>query len=255
MASKRPHSAIHPSRSAQVPAERPAKKQKPSNLSGKTSFKKAHPLNHLKTESRSLTRLLSNSDLPPKIRIEKERALASAQTELAKEAEADKRGKMIARWHKVRFFDRQKATKRLKRARKAVREEGISEEERAARGREVDECEVDVAYAIYYPLDKAYVALYPSARKKDGEDEEVSGEAGRKGDETMREVIRKCIGASTLDALRHGRLDEAGNEKIRHGNEERQKPPERSRKPERKTTAVDKEPEASDDGSDGGFFE
>ncbi|KAK6432459.1 hypothetical protein LTR95_011371 [Oleoguttula sp. CCFEE 5521] len=248
MASKRPHSAIHPSRSAQVPAERPVKKQRPSNLSGKTSFKKAHPLNHLKTEVRSLTRLLSNSDLPPKVRIEKERALASAQTELEKEAEADKRGKMIARWHKVRFFDRQKATKRLKRARKAVREEGITEEERDARGREVDECEVNVAYAMYYPLDKA-------GRKKDGEVEEVGAEAERKGDVRMREVIRKCIGASTLDALRHGRLDEEGNEKVRNGDEERQKPPERSKKLERKTAAVNQEAEASDAGSDGGFFE
>ncbi|KAK6433369.1 hypothetical protein LTR95_010454 [Oleoguttula sp. CCFEE 5521] len=255
MASKRPHSAIHPSRSAQVPAERPAKKQKPSNLSGKMSFKKAHPLNHLKTEVRSLTRLLSNSDLPPKVRIEKERALASAQTELGKEAEADKRGKMIARWHKVRFFDRQKATKRLKRARKAVREDGITAGEKEARGREVDECEVDVAYAMYYPLDKAYVALYPSARKKDGEDEEVGGEAERKGDAEMRKIIRKCIGANSLDALRHGRLDDDGNAKVREGDEERQKPPERKQRPERKTTAVDKEPEADDDGSDGGFFE
>ena len=173
---------IHPSRQNLLPREQTnsRKRQKPSNLSGTKSFKKARPVNELKTSIRNLRRLLDRAPdattgkeaLPPKIRIAKERELASAQHELAESQAAEARSKMIARYHKVRFFDRQKATKRLKRARKAMKEVEDDAEERERLALEADECEVDVQYAMYYPLDVAYVALYPSVRKVEGKEEE-----------------------------------------------------------------------------------
>ena len=81
MATKRPAHDVHPSRQEQVPRDsNPRKRQKPDNLSGTKSFKKARPVNELKTSIRNIKRLLErdvaeksmgeaggkNKPLPPK---------------------------------------------------------------------------------------------------------------------------------------------------------------------------------------------
>ena len=193
MAPKRPLETTHPSRLTQVPSEPRPKKQKPNTLAP-TSFKKAHPLNPLKSRVRSLRRLLENptASLPADVRVEKERALQTAQRELDEESQAKVRSEMIGRWHRVRFFERQKATKRLKRARKEGREE------------EAREAETDVMYAMYFPLEVPYVPLYPVKR---GEDGEAGVEVERQGDKEMWGRVRECMREGTLEALKHGRLE------------------------------------------------
>ena len=266
---------IHPSRQNLLPREatNSRKRQKPSNLSGSKSFKKARPVNELKTSIRNLRRLLDRAPdaatgkeaLPPKVRIAKERELASAQHELAESQAAEARSKMIARYHKVRFFDRQKATKRLKRARKAMKEVEDDAEERERLALEADECELDVQYAMYYPLDVAYVALYPSVRKAEGKEEEggAPAEVQRQGDAKMRALLKKCAAEGKLDALRNGKLDKDGNYKVVEEVKDEDEQPKSKKKAEGKGKEVTGskrkaetiEPEASGDESDGGFFE
>jgi hypothetical protein len=263
----------HPSRQNLLPRDSKTnsrKRQKPSNLSGSKSFKKARPINDLKTSIRNLRRLLDRAPdastgkeaLPPKVRIAKERELASAQHELAESQSAEARSKMIARYHKVRFFDRQKATKRLKRARKAMKEVEDDAGEREKLALEADECEVDVQYAMYYPLDVPYVALYPSARKVEGKEEEgAAAEVQRQGDAAMRALLVKCAKAGKLDALRNGKLDKDGNYKVVEEVKDEDAKPKSKKKAEGKEATGSKrkadtiEPEASGDESDGGFFE
>jgi len=265
MASKRPAPDIHPSRREQVPGEPARKKVKPNH--GTKSFKKAHPVNEIKTQIRSLKRLLSSSDLPPGVRITKERALASAQHELTESQAADRRSKMIARYHKVRFFDRQKATKRLKKARKALKDcEDVGEREQL--GKQVDDYELDVHYAMYFPLDVPYVALYPTIRIKveDEEDEadEVmtkrSGDGERKGDPKMRELVRKCLANGKQDKLKNGKLDENGDYKVVKQAEDEAAPTKAKIAAGKeahngKRKAIKVEPEESEAESEGGFFE
>lgn len=264
---------IHPSRQNLLPRDKTnsRKRQKPDNLSGSKSFKKARPVNELKTSIRNLRRLLDRAPdattgkeaLPPKIRIAKERELASAQHELAESQAAEARSKMIARYHKVRFFDRQKATKRLKRARKAMKEVEDDAEERERLALEADECELDVQYAMYYPLDVAYVALYPSVRKVEGKEEEgEKAEVQRQGDAKMRALLKKCAAEGKLDALRNGKLDMDGNYKVVEEVKDEDEQPKSKKKAEKNREATGSkrkaetiEPEASGDESDGGFFE
>jgi hypothetical protein len=280
MATKRPAHDVHPSRQEQVPRDsNPRKRQKPDNLSGTKSFKKARPVNELKTSIRNIKRLLErdvaeksmgeaggkNKPLPPKVRISKERELASAQHELAESQAAEKRSKMIARYHKVRFFDRQKATKRLKRARKAMKEVEDDAARREELAREADECELDVQYAMYYPLDVPYVALYPSHKKVEGQEEDSDGKAvevARQGDAEMRALLKKCVTEGKLDALRNGKLDKEGNYKpVEGAADDETKAKDKKKKAEGKEDkngkrkAEEMEPEASGDESDGGFFE
>lgn len=220
MATKRPY--VHPSRHGQVPDEPKRKRQKPDNLSGRRPFKKAHPINDLKSQVRSLKRLLEHhEDLPANVRVEKERALQSAEYELGEAQRAKKRSEMIARWHKVRFFDRQKANKRLKRAKRELNEclEGGGEEStRLTMQRKVHEAEVDVNYAVYYPLERHYVPLFPSRQKtgaaedEGGADEEIETEVQRKGDLDMWRKIEECMGDGTLEELRNGKLLESNED-------------------------------------------
>lgn len=212
MASKRPAPQVHASRQAQVPGEPKRKRQKPENA-GPKSFKKAHPVNELKSQIRSLKRLLQRDEkLPGTVRMEKERQLQTAQRELENTQKAKQKSDMISRYHKIRFFDKQKATKRLKRARKELKAYEGDGEGRERLARRIDEGEVDVNYAQYSPLDQHYVSLFPrkGVDEEGGADEEDKseqyGEDERKGDEKMRQQIRQCMQDGTLDALRHGRL-------------------------------------------------
>ncbi|KAK4548619.1 hypothetical protein LTR36_009529 [Oleoguttula mirabilis] len=271
MATKRAAPSVHPSRLEQVPEEPRRKRQKPNHISGK-SFKKAHTVNDLKSQIRSLSRLLDhNDDLPANIRIEKERALQTAQHELDEEQRAKKRSDMIGRYHKVRFFDRQKATKRLKRAKKELIEcVADSQGKRAGLEKRVEEGEVDVAYAMYYPLDQPYRALFPTKRKKDGDAEEDVAEevkdVERQGDPEMWQKVKQCMAEGTLDALRNGKLTTSPEEEA----EKRVMPVEATIKKkkrqkevtvgdvhgnrrERRSAAAAKAD--SDNESEGGFFE
>jgi len=278
MATKRPHSAVHPSRTAQVPGEpiaKRARRGKPSHITG-PSFKKAHTVHDLKSTIRSLRRLLShNDDLPATVRVDKERALQSAERELAGTERAKKRSEVIGRWHKVRFFERQKASKRVKRLKKAVKDaEG---KEVKSLERELRDAEVDVNYAIYYPLETEYVPLF-AAKRREGDvaadadvEEDSPGPAAafeRKGDPEMWERVKQSMADGTLEALRNGKLDGTPDEvamepavdvhgpvaKRKHEKVKKPAPPVEGNRRERRKAAAAAKVE-SDDDSEGGFFE
>ncbi|CAK4033469.1 rRNA-processing EFG1 [Lecanosticta acicola] len=183
---------------------------------GKKSFKKAHPVNELKSSIRSLRRLLDRQEnLPADVRVEKERALQTAQRELAEAERAKKRSDMIGKYHKIRFFERQKAERRLKKARKDMKacEEGGKKKEELER--KVANAEVDLNYALYFPLDQDYVKLWPTKKNGNGEEgsatPEVEGaEPARQGDQQMWELVKKCTKEGTLKDLREGRLKQSG---------------------------------------------
>lgn len=213
MAMKRSAAYVHPSRNEYVPHEPRRKKQKPDNA-GPKSFKKAHPVNDLKSQIRSLKRLLERNDgMPADVRVEKERALRTAQHELERAQHAQQRSDMIGRYHKIRFFDRQKASKRLKRARKELNNCEEDDDNRAELVKRIEDAEVDVNYAQYYPLDRHYVSLFPRKKTKDDDTGENDIDAyekdeamERKGDSEMWNKVKECMADGTLDALRNGKL-------------------------------------------------
>ncbi|WPG98624.1 Hypothetical protein R9X50_00141700 [Acrodontium crateriforme] len=273
MATKRPNSSIHPSRQEQVPVDRSRKRRKvlpPTHTSGVgKSFKKAHTVNDLKSKVRSLRRLLEHSEnLPANVRVEKERALQSAQFELEMEQLAKKRSDIIGRYHKVRFFDRQKATKRLKRARKELREaneNGSGDVE--ALQKMVDEAEVDVHYAQYYPLDVAYLSLFPSKRKTDGADGEAAESEGavteRQGDPVMWQRVKQAMADGTLDILRNGSFAQNAavetdanrvSAEVKHKKASKVDKEKISSKAKSKDNKQEEGADSADE-SDGGFFE
>ncbi|GAB7358149.1 hypothetical protein MBLNU230_g0307t1 [Neophaeotheca triangularis] len=266
MATKRSAPGVHPSRVSQVPNQPSAKRRKPNPHPSGQSFKKSHTVNDLKSSIRSLTRLLNSetADLPANVRVEKERALQSAKHEL-EETQRDKRKKdMIGRYHKVRFFDRQKATKRLKRFTKVLKgaeDEGEDQGKIDELKKAVEEAQIEINYAIYYPLEEPYSALFPSKKRTEDEDgigkleadldleTGIAKEQARQGDENMWELVKNCTKDGTLESLRNGKLTSKAPEPVPESAKTKTKP-----KVEKKVKnqTADRE---SDDESDGGFFE
>ncbi|KAF2477012.1 uncharacterized protein BDR25DRAFT_339082 [Lindgomyces ingoldianus] len=239
--------------------------------------------NTLRSRIRDLKRLLEHVDNEPKykmpanVRMERERELEASEHELAAKTavarEADHRKKMIGKYHRVRFFDRQKATRILKR----LQRELSSLQDRSKKTdllRKIHNTEVDINYAQYYPLMKPYSSLYPKSKRENSKSEELAGEEeagvhrsedveqGPKGDVQMWKAIERAMEEGTLDVLRNSK---AGLPVIEPKEDNRSKQKE-ARKYKKKNTQAgimqrmleDTNVEVvdeKDDESDGGFFE
>ncbi|KAF1816435.1 hypothetical protein P152DRAFT_478974 [Eremomyces bilateralis CBS 781.70] len=195
------------------PGARPPTTHKPPPASKPT---KKFPVNALKKRIRDLERLLKNVDeLAADVRVERERELAASRHELGHNQEQQRRGDMIKRYHMVRFFERQKATRAHKKALKALNAT-TDPAERARLGPLAKAAEIDLNYTMYYPLMLPYVSLYTdhgaSSSKNGGADdvekdkatEEGGNEAvpKRRGDVHVRGMIVEAMENDSLERLR-----------------------------------------------------
>jgi rRNA-processing protein Efg1 len=102
--------------------------------------------------------------------------------------------------------DSQKAKRRLKQVRKAL--EAAKEEDKSTLESRVRDADIDYHYALYYPLGKPYVSLFPRKEDRQGaeeSDEEASDEKSTRGDPEMRQRIEKAMaeGKASLERLRN----------------------------------------------------
>ncbi|KAF2200067.1 hypothetical protein GQ43DRAFT_456712 [Delitschia confertaspora ATCC 74209] len=286
----------------------PHNRQNRAHKSSKPSFRNedyssTKSTNALKSRIRDLRRLLdhANNDpdykFPANVRIERERELEACEHELAEKRaaakEAETRKKMIGKYHQVRFFDRQKATRILKKLRRDLASLPQSEspdQTQDALLEKIHNAEVDLNYALFYPLMKPYSSLYPRSKPSKPESSEPDAmdvdaaaakkeeESGPKGDPEMWRAIAKAMeeGQSSLDALRNwkpereivaapaSRPRENKREK-KDGAEgrprvEKEKKPARdevpkNRRERRAGRDIMSKKEESEEDSDGGFFE
>ncbi|KAI8936687.1 hypothetical protein NX059_007079 [Plenodomus lindquistii] len=184
---------------------------------------KGASIHALKSRIRDLKRLLAHVDqvgdhkMTASTRVERERELEACEHELAEKIEGSReaayRQKMIGKYHQVRFFDRQKATRILKRLKKEHAAEE-DEEKKVELRRKVHNAEIDVNYAIYYPLMKPYSAMYPKSKKDKSsgasdEDSDAQGKSndvdGPKGDVDMWRTVQTATEEGTLHALRNSK--------------------------------------------------
>ncbi|EUC48882.1 hypothetical protein COCMIDRAFT_86144 [Bipolaris oryzae ATCC 44560] len=270
------HRAFKPGSGHQKPKKRP---QVSSDIDKSTST------HALKSRIRDLRRLLAHVDnvgdhkMSASNRIERERELEACEHELREKMEssreAEYRKKMIGKYHQVRFFDRQKGTRILKKLKKELQGEE-DEEKKQELAQKVHNAEVDVNYAIYYPLMKPYASLYPKSKKEKADSDE-SGEGdsgdkpnrevdGPKGDVAMWKTVEEAMEKGTLDALRNRKEDlpapapvkEKKNKKPDHAIKSKEKKiaeklAAAKNRRERRALGVQAQEEAEE--SDGGFFE
>jgi hypothetical protein len=169
--------------------------------------------------------------------------------------------------------DRQKATRILKRLKKelAATED---EQEKSVLQKKMHNAEVDVNYAISYPLMKPYSSLYPTTKKPKSKNAETddSDEAknksddlidGPKGDVMVWKMVEKAMEEGTLETLRNsksreeipgaapkkGKTTKATKDKVQ------KKPVVPAVIPSNRREARAAAREAEEEDSDGGFFE
>ena len=161
----------------QLKPEKKHKRRKPSKQATDIDT----PLTELRKKIRSLEKLLAHDaevakasleskdrngtrSMPSNIRQEKERALAGYRHDLglalAKKTKDQEHSKMISKYHGVRFFERKKAERGVKRSKKAL-EDGEGSEEA------VLSAQTDLNYTLYLPLSENYVSLWPQNRGED----------------------------------------------------------------------------------------
>jgi pullulanase/glycogen debranching enzyme len=145
----------------------------------------------------------------------------------------------------------------------------------------VHNAEVDVNYAIFYPLLKPYASLYPKSKKDkasdsdeaaddDAEDKANREVDGPKGDLDMWKAVEEAMAEGTLDALRNSKQDIPALVPKKEPKKKQQKPQAQQvvrakekkveeklavakNRRERRALGVQAQEEAEE--SDGGFFE
>ncbi|KAH7418443.1 hypothetical protein BKA64DRAFT_590420 [Cadophora sp. MPI-SDFR-AT-0126] len=197
-----PAEVVHPSRQFQVPGSQPKPAKRPRKFEPPVYKKQAHAssVNAIKKRIRDVTRRMERSEnAPADKKLEDERALAAYQQELAS-AEAEKiRQKMIKKYHMVRFFERQKATRQLKKLRKRLLEAQSTEEVETLKA-QMHIAEVDLNYTQYYPLSEAYISLYPLTKSGDTEENDTKKENPKP---PMWAEVEQAMEDGTLNRLRN----------------------------------------------------
>lgn len=168
-------------------------------------------LNPLKSRLRSLTRSLASArseKLPANVRVTQERELAALRSEIQRLEGQKLRKKMIEKYHMVRFFERRKAERALKKAERKLRELRKNDApvaETKAVEDEIWQREVDVNYTIYSPLAWKYCSLYPPKSGSDDLEENDKEEASStRGDANMWSRVEEATraGSAALSKLR-----------------------------------------------------
>ncbi|RKF71207.1 rRNA-processing protein efg1 [Golovinomyces cichoracearum] len=205
MSSKRKHDesyGVHESRHAQIygNGSKPSKKPRRKEI---TQIPKQHSpssINAIKKRLRDVNRRLERSDkISAEIRAQDERAREAYQQELAV-AEAEKRRqRMIKKYHMVKFFERQKASRKVKKIRKLIVSADSTEAVQNF-NEQLHEAEVDLNYTLYHPLGEVYISLYPKETTSEKEDHDQN--AARKKPTIWYEIEEAMVNG-TLERIRN----------------------------------------------------
>ncbi|ORX37241.1 hypothetical protein BD324DRAFT_625387 [Kockovaella imperatae] len=172
-------------------------------------------LSKLKASIRQTKRLLAKDTLEPGFKIATQRRLASLQADLAKAELREVEKKNGGKYHMVKFFERQKATRLIKKYKRLLQNES-EEERRAQLEQELEECRVMLNYVLHYPYDQKYISLFPPQAEPQDKlvlpmlfPSDPNFDSMEKGDRKRLQILLK-----TRDMMRAGELSlEPENEK------------------------------------------
>ena len=245
----------------------------------------------LSAKVRSLRKLLNHhvgAKLPADVRQEKERELAGYLADLERREKNSRRSAMIKKYHKIRFLERQKATRRVKRLEKELassqargskdddvaKEPSMPDPSSSIQVREeLSKARVDLNYALFFPLEQNYISLYSNDLPLEAQDLESQSQwstqkqmIGRTERQRMWNIVKTCMENDTLDKLRNGQITTATQDpQASHvplivsgkSSRKKQKLPDglSNLRQERTLRASSSAPSGDESAADGGFFE
>ncbi|PPQ64544.1 hypothetical protein CVT24_008446 [Panaeolus cyanescens] len=144
----------------------------------------------IKAALRQTRRLLAKDKLDAKVRVETERRLKTLEADLHQAEQANKARAMATRYHKVKFFERQKVTRKLKQVQKQI-ESAEDESQKKTLESTLQELRIDLNYIFHYPQAKKYISLFPPEVRKGETIAAPTPDAEKTARE--REEVRKWI--------------------------------------------------------------
>ncbi|KAJ1306035.1 hypothetical protein OPQ81_010748 [Rhizoctonia solani] len=146
----------------------------------------------IKSALRQTHRLLRKENLAADVRIASERRLKSLEADLAKAEIRKKERTMAVRYHKIKFFDKRKVTRKINQTKRALEAPGLDKKERKKLQKELLSHRVDLNYILNYPKLDKYIALYPSSESSDDQTVKLR--------EERRLFVRQAMERGEMDA-------------------------------------------------------
>ncbi|KAI9450561.1 hypothetical protein BJY52DRAFT_1301816 [Lactarius psammicola] len=148
----------------------------------------------IKSALRQTRRLLAKEGLAADVRVESERKLKALETDLVAAEKANKERTLATRYHKVKFFDRQKLLRRIKQTKRRLEEDGVSSKVRKALQAELFELRVDLNYVLNYPRLEKYISLFPpDSRQTEGAAAPIHPACTSSATDDKRETLREWV--------------------------------------------------------------
>ncbi|KAF8588829.1 hypothetical protein K439DRAFT_1405640 [Ramaria rubella] len=149
----------------------------------------------IKSSLRQTRRMLAKDSLAADLRIETERRLKSLESDLAKAERTRKERNFAVKYHKVKFFERQKVWRKIKQAKKELEDPETPPENLTSLREILLSHRVDLNYILHYPKSKKYISLFPPKPDNDAH--------GNVDTDHQREELRSRIKA----AMETGEMD------------------------------------------------
>ncbi|KAF9529756.1 hypothetical protein CPB83DRAFT_852126 [Crepidotus variabilis] len=146
----------------------------------------------IKAALRQTKRLLAKDKLAANVRVETERRLKALEADLHSAELSKKERTFAVRYHKIKFFERQKVTRKIRQTQRRL-EASEQKSERKRLKAELAELRTDLNYILHFPKFKKYISLFPPEIRKGEEDTVPISPAETQNTETEREEIRSWI--------------------------------------------------------------
>ncbi|KAF8499355.1 hypothetical protein JB92DRAFT_2743813 [Gautieria morchelliformis] len=159
----------------------------------------------IKSSLRQTRRLLAKDNLAADVRIETERRLRSLESDLAKAERTRQERTLAVKYHKVKFFERQKVCRKIKHAKKELDGTNVSPENLSSLRESLFSHRVDLNYILvrhfrlngHYPKTRKYISLFPQEAAK------VDSGAGSSDTDKQRSELRRLV----REAMEKGKMD------------------------------------------------
>ncbi|KAI0686284.1 hypothetical protein BC835DRAFT_1288400 [Cytidiella melzeri] len=136
----------------------------------------------IKAALRQTRRLLAKDKLAADVRVATERKQRALEADLATAERARKERTIAQRYHKVKFFERQKVTRKLKQVQRML-EVSTDKKEKKKLGKALLELRIDLNYILHYPKLKKYISLFPPEVRQPHDDHAASDPKGKSKEE------------------------------------------------------------------------
>ncbi|KAF9222465.1 hypothetical protein BS17DRAFT_709061 [Gyrodon lividus] len=189
----------------------------------------------LKSALRQTKRLLAKESLAANVRVETERRMKALEADLTMAEGARKERNFAVKYHKVKFFERQKAVRKINQLKRSLESSEVKETKKLESA--LADLRVDLNYILHYPKTRKYVSLFPPEVRRSGA---PPAPASDDNDERLkvREMIREQMGRGELSTSPENELGIPGQDDARSKFSRKAAKAAPSKKPSKQTDSV-----------------